>query len=576
VHIFLFLAICLTVVVLAAKSSSRTGIAAPLLLLCVGIAASFPEWIPSIALEPELVLAGFLPPLLFSSATNMNVVDLRRNMGIIVWLSGVMVVVPAVVIGLIIHWVFPEITIPLGIALGAVVAPIDAVAATSIGKRLGLPPRIMAVLEGESLFNDASALVTLRTALAAVAGSFSLIEAAGSFLWATVAGIVIGLVVGQLAIAGRRWVGDPVLATTLALMTPWTAFFLAEELDASGVIAVVVAGIVCGHQATRKLPAADRSYSSMMWTIISFILEHLVFLLMGLQIADLMEFAERDHNLDFVWQASLLVLGLLIAFRFGGVAVAVMGTRIAARKTRHRQAKIDHIAERFNEAVEQNLIEDMRAARMRRRLDRSAADIDFAMSTPITRRGALVLSWAGMRGVVTLAAAQTISFSGPDGPLAHRSSVILVAFYVAVASLILFGGTLPWLIRRLQFSSSGPDEKRHELQNLLNSVIDEAVEDLGPLSEQKIDGEALPVRLTAKVERRMEIMMRGPGVRTEEFGSIEREQLRQLQLRYLEAMQEALNHERAIGAYSAKTFNAAQKRLDMFEEGLGSAGNNPH
>lgn len=182
VHIFVFLAAGLMAVIFAAKSSARTGIAPPLLLLCLGIAASFPSFIPDVELDPELVLAGFLPPLLFSTASNMPVVDLRRNAGMIIWLSMAMVVLPAIVIGAVIHLVFPEISIALAIALGAVVAPIDAVAATSIGKRLGLPPRLMAVLEGESLFNDASALVTLRTALAALAGSFSLWEAAGSFV----------------------------------------------------------------------------------------------------------------------------------------------------------------------------------------------------------------------------------------------------------------------------------------------------------------------------------------------------------------------------------------------------------
>lgn len=569
VHIFLLIATCLTAVIFAAKSSARTGIAAPLLLLGVGIAASFPEWIPSVALEPELVLAGFLPPLLFASATNMPVVDLRRNAGMIAWLSMVMVVVPAVLIGLVVHALFPEISVPLAIALGAVVAPTDAVAATSIGKRLGLPPRIMAVLEGESLFNDASALVTLRTALAAIAGSFSLWQAAGSFLWATFAGVGIGLLVGFLVMSGRAWLSDPVLSTAVALLTPWTAFFIAEELGASGVIAVVVAGVVCGHQSTRKLSSTDRSYSSMLWTIVSFVLENLVFLLMGLQVAELVDNASLEHNLDFVWQASLVVLGMLLVLRFGGVAVAVLGTRMSARRTRRKAAQLDHVTERFNEAVEQNLVEEMRAQKLQRRLERGSADFDFVLSTPITSRGALVLGWAGMRGVVTLAAAQTISLSAGGVPVAHRSSVILVAFVVAVASLVLFGGTLPWLIRKLRFAGPEQSDRKEETRGLLTAIVDEAVATLGPLSEQRIEGHELPVGLTEKFERRLELMMRGPGERTEEIGDLQKEAMRIIQLRYLDAMKDALNHERAVGAYSSRTYQEVQKRLDLFEEGLG-------
>src|SRR4051812_25657909 len=148
----------------ASVFSRRTGVAAPLLLVGLGIAASYLPTAPTIHLEPELVLAGVLPPLLYSSAVNLPVIDVRRNFRLIAWLSIVMVLVSAVVIGAVVHWVFPSISFALAAALGAVVAPTDAVAATAIGRRVGLPPRLMVVLEGESLVNDASALVVLRTA----------------------------------------------------------------------------------------------------------------------------------------------------------------------------------------------------------------------------------------------------------------------------------------------------------------------------------------------------------------------------------------------------------------------------
>src|SRR5699024_4341374 len=226
-------------------------------------------------------------PLLYSSAVRLPVTDFRRNVRMIAWLSVVMVIVTAVVIGVVVHLVFPDISLPLGIALGAVVSPTDAVAATSIGKRLGLPHRLMTILEGESLVNDASALVVLRTALAAVAGAFSVWQAIGDFALAVLLAVLVGGAVGLVTVAIRSRIADPVVTTAISFGIPFVAYFVTEHLHASGVLAVVVAGLVVGHRGMKRLSVQDRQSEETNWATIQFLLENGVFGLMGLQLPEL-------------------------------------------------------------------------------------------------------------------------------------------------------------------------------------------------------------------------------------------------------------------------------------------------
>ena len=234
-ELFLIVGGGLAVILSAAVLSRRTGVAAPLLLLGLGIAASYVPTMPEVEVDPELVLAGVLPPLLYASAVRMPIIDLRRNRWFISWLSVGLVITSAAIVGLVVHALFPQIPLALGVALGAVLSPTDAVAATAIGKRLGLPPRLMTVLEGESLVNDASALVLLRTALAAGAvGTFSLGETVLDFGGAVVGAVLVGLVVGWLTVRLRQRLNDPVLNTTISFAVPFLAFFPAEAIRASG------------------------------------------------------------------------------------------------------------------------------------------------------------------------------------------------------------------------------------------------------------------------------------------------------------------------------------------------------
>lgn len=221
-------------IVAVAAFSKRLGLAAPLSLVVVGIALSFVPGVPALAIEPQWVLAGVLPPLLYSTAVNMPAGDFRRNIKAISGLAVLLVVVTTLGAGWLFHWLMPGLGWPAAFALGAVVSPTDAVAATSMGKQLGLPSRLLTMLEGEGLVNDASALVLLRSAIAAMAGTVSLAGVAGNFLFSVAVATAVGLVVGLVNVRVRALLKDSLLNTAISFVVPFVAFLPAEEFHASG------------------------------------------------------------------------------------------------------------------------------------------------------------------------------------------------------------------------------------------------------------------------------------------------------------------------------------------------------
>lgn len=563
-HFVLIAGAGLVIMIAASVFARRTGVAAPLLLVGLGIATSYLPNAPAIHVEPELILAGVLPPLLYSSAVNLPVLDVRRNFQLIAWLSIVMVIVSAVVIGVVVHWVFPSISLGLAIALGAVVSPTDAVAATAIGRRVGLPPRLMAVLEGESLVNDASALVVLRSALAAIAagGGFSLAHTILEFAWAVAGAVLIGGLVGLLTVLLRQRLDDPVLNTTISFAVPFVAYFPAEELKASGVLAVVIAGLVTGALGSRRFSARDRQTQATTWTTISFILESAVFLAMGYQLPELVEAAQGETTATEIGGLVGIVLILLIAVRFLGLAWPALGDRFAdeGRGDQMRE-RLDQFEEKLDAMDPADEREETRLGWARRRLARSRADIDFEEREAITARGLVVIAWAGMRGVVTVAAAQTI----PVGT-AHRSTVVLAAFLVALITLVLFGLTLPPVIRRMRFESESTEDRKNAAQALLRQVGEAAVDTIGPLEDQTIDGERIDPELASSLKDRVLPRLLA-GVRDQRDTKPDViEQTMIIQRRYLEAMREALASERGIGAYSSQTYRQVEAMLDGFEQ----------
>lgn len=552
-------------IVVAAVLSRRTGLATPLVLLVVGIGVSLIPDTPDLELEPEWILAGVLPPLLYASSVRVPVIDLRRNFRMITWLSVTLVIVSALAVGGLVHWLVPEIPFVAGVALGAVVSPTDAVAATSIGKRLGLPHRLMTVLEGESLLNDASALVLLRTAVIAVAaGSFSLGDAVWEFATAVVLAVAIGLAVGWATVWFRARLADPVLTTAVSFIVPFLAYLPAEEVEASGVVAVVVAGLATGHLGARRFSARERSTERTNWTTLQFLIENGVFLLMGLQLhALLVNLDEAGRSVGEVLALTGAVLLVLLVLRVVFVGTQVLGERRKRPRLAEQRERVGQMSERVDQiadAASPDTRGPDRISMFRRRIARASADIDFYEREPITARGGVVLAWAGMRGVVTLAAALSIPTTVPG-----RTVMVCVAFAVAVITLLLYGGTLPMVIRRLKVAVADAGDERTELTELMGDLSDAAAAVVTAPENLVIDGQEIDPAIVEQVVTRYERLRTARSEPERPEALTERAQLLLVQRAYLDAMREALHEEKAVGAYSTAVLTRAESMLDATE-----------
>lgn len=367
--------------------ASRIGVAAPLLLTVLGVGIGYLPFVPLIEVEPEIVLLVVLPPLLYAAAVNLPLVDFRRNFRPIVGLSVILVIISAVVIGLLVNLLIPSIPLALGIALGAVVSPTDAVAATSIGKKLGMPRRLVAILEGESLVNDATSLVLLKTALAAIASSFTFWPAAATFSYAVVAAIAIGLAVGFVTVWVRSKLSNPVYDTVISFTVPFVSFIPAEHFHASGVLAVVVTGLYAGHHSATSLSATARLNERLNWRTIQFIVENGVFLLMGLQLHALVEeVVHSEWSLPSVFGLGLLIVLVLIVLRALFSVPLLLYMRGAAKRYVARGWAFEQGADRARKGGKKNAarVERLEAARRR-----TEADLEHEQEQG--------LGWAGAR-----------------------------------------------------------------------------------------------------------------------------------------------------------------------------------
>ncbi|WP_427869180.1 cation:proton antiporter [Leucobacter luti] len=559
------------VVILVGTSilGGRIGVAAPLLLVVVGIGLGYLPFVPLVEIDPEIILLVVLPPLLYAAAVNVPLVDFRRNFRPVVGLSVVLVVLSAVVIGFITHLLVPALPLPAAIALGAVISPTDAVAATSIGKRLGMPERVVSILEGESLVNDATSLVLLKTAVAAVSGSFVFWNAAGSFAFSVTVAVIVGALVGFATVWIRSHLQNPVYDTMISFVVPFIAFIPVEEVGASGVLAVVVTGLYTGHHASRRFSASARMNERLNWRTVQFVLENGVFLVMGLQLHALVEqVGESPFRLGHVGLLSLALVVLLILCRTGFVAPLVLVMRNLARRTEAKSNGFSRVAERFRQKSD---VDTRKLRKVELLEQRTRADFEHERDQQLGWRDGAVLSWSGMRGVVTLAAAQSIPVSVP-----YRAQIVLVAFTVAVLTLLLHGLTLPPLIRKLWPGGTATGDRVGELTSLTgdlyeaaNNAIDDAVAaDEGKrnaLSEQTI------ARARASARNSLApIALALPATGPIDVQSSETPAQAYLRLARiaLEAQRTALLEERAIGRYSSSALRTAELALDAHETRL--------
>jgi CPA1 family monovalent cation:H+ antiporter len=436
------------VIAAAAVVGPRLGIAAPLVLVAVGVAASFVPAIGATHIEPEWILEGVLPPLLYSSAVSMPAMNFRREFGAISGLSVLLVVGSALLLGLFFSLAVPGLGFAWGVALGAIVSPTDSVA-TSIITRAPVSKRVVAMLDGESLLNDATALVILRTAIVATAASFSFWGALGTFAYSVVVALVIGGLVGWLNLVVRRRVTDPAVNTVISFTVPFLASVPAGLLGASGLVAAVVAGLITGIRAARDLSAQNRLSDAQNWRMVELVLEGAVFLTMGLQINGIVANVERDHaglGTAVLIAAAALALTILVRAAYIAPLLGVLAWR--ARHGARLHDRLQEMQERMSTPEgKQETFAEVNARRRRTserqlnqfaaRVTQGLATIEYFLREPLGWREGTAVVWAGMRGAVTVAAAQTLPEDTPQ-----RSVLVLIAYVVAALSLLVQGGTI--------------------------------------------------------------------------------------------------------------------------------------
>ena len=497
----------------------KVRVASPLILLVVGLAIGFLPQVGAIEIGPHIVLEIVLPPLLFSAAVRMPTMDFRREMQAVAMLAIPLVFVSAFAVGFVINWLVPAISLPWGVALGAVLSPTDAVA-VSIAKRSGVSHRIITVLEGEGLFNDATSLVLLSAAMSAglAADEHALNPGLliGKVALALGIASAIGWVVGEVGVRLRALIKDPSADTVFSFVMPFIASIPAEHLGGSGLVAAVVAGLVVSRRRAAVISATNRRFSQQNWQTMTLVLESTIFLTMGLQAFGIVEETSTfTGGLAFAAFLAVTLGALIMVIR--AVFIAVMLAWLDHRRT-HRQrryevenSRIARFEKRMNAACEvdadmleardlspehwENALNHYRR-RLKRRERRNAmrgSDLDYFANEPLGPREGSVIVWAGMRGAITLAAAQTISTHAP-----MRALLLSIALFIAAGALIIQGLTLPGLIRIVKPQMASGDISEEERAKLLTVMGSALVDTALAQAIHEVDGQTL---LSAGVSR---------------------------------------------------------------------------
>lgn len=407
---FVFLVLIILALVMLAQ---KLQVAYPIVLVLGGLALSFTKLFANIALDPEIVFLVFLPPLLYEAAWQVSWKEFWKWRRVITSFAFPIVILTSCLVAGVAYALIPGFTLALGFLLGGIVSPPDAISATTIMRQVKVPRQMVSIIEGESLLNDAASLIVFRFALAAVlTGQFAFSHAAGSFLLVVVLGTAIGGALGLVFYAMHRWLPTtPSIDTVLTLLTPYCLYYAAEYFHYSGVLAVVSGGLLLSSKRHQMLSYRSRIESLDVWSVLSFVLNGLVFLLIGLELPTI------TRNLGDGGLGSAIGYGLLISLTL------VVGRLLCA----FGAAQFTKYASRF---------------------------ITVADANP-GWRGPLILGWAGMRGVVSLAAALSIPLLTPQGqPFPYRNLILFITFIVILVTLIFQGLTLPWLIRKVNLEDT--------------------------------------------------------------------------------------------------------------------------
>ncbi len=504
----------LVAVALLAGFALRHDVPYPIVLVLGGLALGFVPWLPAPELDPDVVFFAFLPPLLYAAAFQASAYELRDNALPISLLAVGLVLVTVVAVAAVAHWL-AGLPWPVAFIVGAVVGPTDPVAANAVLSRLGAPARIRTILEGESLINDGTGLTAYALAIAAVGTTVTAGDVVLDFVVKAAGGVAIGLAAGWLFGRLRAMVSEPSIDLVLSILTPFVAYVPAEKLHVSGVLAVVTAGVIIGTRSQELAEAGARLRTLAFWQSADFLLNSLLFLLIGLQLTNLVDGIDEQELLTVAGYALVLaavVVGVRLLWMFTVPAVAHL--RIVTRE-------------------------------------------------PTSARERLVLGWSAMRGGVSLAAALAIPAHVPD-----REMAIVLAYGVVIVTLVVPGLTLAPLIRALGLGQS-EERRRQEVEarvRLTHAAL-ERFDELGEQGELPVeDLERLRDRYEARLERlrdRLEAAGGHPDHRTEAA---------EAQIEALEAERDLLTQMRRERAFPAELLRELEAEIDVDEARVRSRG----
>ena len=508
----------LVAVAVLGAAARAMSIPYPIVLVVGGLALGFVPGLPEVELDPELVLVIFLPPLLYASAFFANLHDLRQNLRPITLLAVGLVLTTMCTVAVVVKALVPDMPWAAAFTLGAIVAPTDPVAATAIARRMNVPRSAVSVIEGESLINEGTALVAYRTAVAAVGGTFSLWEAGLEFVLGAAGGIAIGLAVGWVIAEIRRRIDDIPVEITIALLSGYAGYLPAEAVHASGVLAAVTVGIVLGWKAPEISSASMRLQGYAVFEILVFLLNALLFVLIGLQLPLILEELSGQPAGELLWWCA-------------AVSLAVIATRLLWGQT----------------------IVFLIRALDRREVQRARRS---------TWQSRMVTGWSGMRGSVSLAAALALA---PDFPF--RDLILLLTFAVIFSTLVLQGLTLPLVIRRLGVRDDGADAREELLGR--RAAVDAALVRLDELALEEWTYDDTIERMRRLYEYRSRRFAARAG-ETEDGDGIEHRSLK-----YQKAVRDVLAAQRAelvrlrnAGEISNEVMHRLERELDLEEERL--------
>ena len=508
----------LVAVAVLGAAARAVNVPYPIVLVVGGLALGFLPGLPDAELEPELVLVIFLPPLLYSAAFFANLHDLRQNLRPIALGAIGLVLFTMCLVALAIKALVPDMPWAAAFTLGAIVAPTDPVAATEIMRRMAVPRRLVSVIEGESLINDGTALVAYRTAVAAVGGTFSLWEAGLEFVLGALGGVAVGLVVGWVIAEIRRRIDDIPVEITISLLSGYAGYVPAEAIHASGVLAAVTVGLVLGWKAPQISTASMRLQGYAVWEILTFLLNALLFVLIGLQLPLILDGLSGEPTGDLVLWCVVISLVVILA-------------RIVWQQT---------------------------TVFLVRALDRRPELIPRRTTWQFRMIG----SWAGMRGSVSLAAALALEPGFPQ-----RDLILLITFAVIFATLVLQGLTLPMLIRKFGITDDGADGREELLGR--RAAVDAALLRLDELAAEEWTYDETIERMRKLYEYRSRRFAARAGEGEDGDGIEHRSVKYQKAVRSVLAAQRAeLVRLRNAGDISNEVMHRLERELDLEDERL--------